>query len=132
MSDKINTYKTQAHALVDTLYDLLTTTAKVSPAEHVSAIGRIYVIEVKGDYERVVLTVEDEWSAHVITYDVINDNIELRRDALLFQNELTKGAPNYYKLTALLDDLISLLERWVETSHIEKTKEAIDESLDVE
>lgn len=126
MCDQIDAYKTQAHALIDTLYESLTTRAEVPSSRQVCTVGRIYSIVVKGDYDRVLLTVEDEWGVHVITYDSVNDCIELRGDTFLFQKALTKWVEDYESVTQVLDDLISLLERWVEATQISTTKETLE------
>ena len=126
MCDKIETYKKQAHGLIDSLYAILAKSAKLTPAKQVDALDRGYAIDVKGDYDQVILTLDDTWFTHGITYHSDSHYIELRGDHFLIQKELVEGTTNYHELTQLLDDLISLLERWADAAHIEKTKESTD------
>lgn len=112
MVDVIETYKKQAHTLVDSIYDVLADSTYLKEVKRVSKIKRGYGIDVIGDYERVVLTLDDTWLTHRITYRTDNEVIELRGDGVFIQQTITKGAGNYYKLTRLIDDLVSVIERW--------------------
>lgn len=108
----VEEYEKQAHTLVDSIYDILADSTHLREVKRVSKVKRGYGINVVGDYERVVLTLDDTWLTHRITYNTDNEVIELRGEGVFIQKTLVKGVGNYYKLTGLLDDLVSVLERW--------------------
>lgn len=112
MSDVIEKYKKQAHELIDSIYEVLADSTNLREVRRVSKIKRGYGINVVGDYERMVLTLDDTWLTHRITYHTDNEVIELRGEGVFIQQTLVKGGSNYYKLTRLIDDLVSVIERW--------------------
>lgn len=115
MSDVVEGYKKQVHALIDSIYDVLADSTQLRKVKRVCHIKRGYGIDVVGNYERVVLTIDDAWLTHRITYRTDNEVIELRGEGVFIQQTLVKGGGNYYKLTRLIDDLVSVIERWRDT-----------------
>ena len=112
MSDVIEEYKKQVHELIDSIYEVLADSAHLRKVRRVSKLKRGYGIDVVGDYDRVIMTLDDTWLTHRITYRTDSEVIELRGERVFIQQTLIKGGSNYYKLTRLIDDLVSVVERW--------------------
>lgn len=111
-TNKIIDYTEAAHSLIDQLYDCMFEHLSLKRCNPIAKEERQYGISVKGDYARVEFEIFNKWVDWGIVYVPALDSIEIRSGKVLLQKKLEVGVKDYWKITHLLDDLISLIERW--------------------
>lgn len=114
-------YEKEAHLLIDKLYECMIDYLKYRGHNPIKKQERRYGILVANDYRRVTFEVGNKEGVWKMTYIPALDSIEIRSGKILLQKNLSVGVLDYWKITNLLDDLISLIERWYDSQQSKPT-----------